>query len=81
MTKKELEMVNDEDQLIEYLGNWYEFAGMLGTHYVFSNISNGDAIALGEHTLLSDNVFFVDRREFDEERHQYLEEYYNADRI
>lgn len=78
MTKKELEIVCDEDELIEYEGHYYEFVGKLGTHFMFCEITNGDAIALSEYTLLSHQVFFVDRTEIQEEHKRYLEAYYGG---
>lgn len=77
MTKKELEIVCDEDELIEYGEHYYEFVGILGTHYMFCEINNGDAIALNEHTLLN-HAFFVDRTEIQEEHKKYLEAYYGG---
>jgi len=65
MTDREIEMVNDEDCWIEYLGNLYEFVGMLGMHFVFSDVNNGDAIALSRNTL-HNSCFIIHPSELEE---------------
>ena len=62
MTDNEIEMLNDEDALIEYCGNLYEFVAVLGMHYVFSDINNGDTVTLSRNSL-KEYCYIVHRSE------------------
>lgn len=81
MNENEIKKIIENDDLIEYCGNLYEFIGMLGKYYCFSNTNNGDTLSLSKASLSSSRVSYVTREEYNNIREEYLRSIDNASRI